>query len=310
MPDGLKTSRVTLFKNDLAFIEREGNFAGNDDGAFHMQVDKSTLDVVMSTLSTSTSQSNGDGIKVEFDSRGPEATIARAPSDKDTYRFAIGESADVGAFLSSIVGSKVEITLSESKSVEGLVLLVETDKQVIPGTEQTQQKYTFVHLMQPGCSVLKVDLADVTGYCIKDQYIQEQLIKSLGNRIRGRKPAPKVDPSKIGVSFSRPQAESTAFASDEEDSLRVSYIDAAKEWKCLYRLEIGVVEATFEKSPVTLEHLVGTHISYLYRLGTLSYCMCGICRHQFTILVTRTGIMSAFLSLPANSSCSKNFIKT
>ena len=82
-----------------------------------------------------------------------------------------------------------------------------------------------------------------------NRYIQAQLIKAMGHRLRRRKPREKVDPSKVTVCFARTEpfetdgADAAAAVAEEggggasanaAEDLVVSYIDKAKEWKCLY----------------------------------------------------------------------------
>jgi ubiquitin len=218
-PHSLPIKHVTLYKNDLAFLKRTGKVS-----TAQLQIAESIKELVSSTLSV-TSEAP---VAVLF---GPNTE----PVSEPDYGFQYGTRSNLGAFLDSLIGARVKLDLASSgggSAVCGHVLIVEQEQVVVPGSQQQpalQDMYTSVHLLTDSGSCRRFMLSDVSEVTILDQDLQAQLIKNLTGHIKAKTSRPCVQ--KRGVMH-------MSFDSPQDADIDVAYLDRAKEWKCMYRLEL------------------------------------------------------------------------
>merc|ERR1711991_278808 len=114
----------------------------------------------------------------------------------------------------------------------------EQKDELVEGTNNNpvvQMKYVAVHIIGSDgndSGIERVDLQHVKRVHILDQHLQEQLIKSLREKVC---PLPKPKKSKKGNDATTIGISSST---GEVADLNVSYLDRATEWKCMYRMEI------------------------------------------------------------------------
>ena len=227
--DVLPLKRVTLYKNELAYLERFGLVS-----TVELEVAAKVKDLFISTLSVKS--------QVPFKVLSKKATNATSKKDleekENKHNFEYSTSKNIGAFLSSLIGANIRLDLDTEKSKSGYICIVEQKDELVEGTNNNpvvQMKYVAVHIIGSDgndSGIERVDLQHVKRVHILDQHLQEQLIKSLREKVC---PLPKPKKSKKGN-----DATTIGFSSStgEVADLNVSYLDRATEWKCMYRMEI------------------------------------------------------------------------
>ena len=142
--------RVTLYKNNLAFLERSAPIdtgARLDDGmqrAWRLDVPNKERELTMSSMSVSAAGS-GSVLVSHNNSSAPKAR------PEPTFDFELGGS--VGAFLASVVGASIQLNI-DGGSVSGQILLVEHEQSVVAGTEaspEVESKASHLQLLEEGC---------------------------------------------------------------------------------------------------------------------------------------------------------------
>jgi len=212
-----------VYKNDLAFIEKECKGVTEAQ----LEIAETVRDLALSTLTTK----SDTAITVNYLSRPP----AQAPEEQ-LFDFQYGAGTDMGLFLESIIGARVCIQSHSAGETRGHVLMVENGQKVIPTTEKTETKPLAAHLVCDDGSMRRVLLTEINALTILDQSVQEQLMKSLQRKIQCALPKPA---KKRGVA-------NLTLRSDRPSTMEVSYIEKAKEWDCMYRLDLGPHEADDE----------------------------------------------------------------
>jgi ubiquitin-large subunit ribosomal protein L40e len=217
--------KITLYKNALAFIEREAHAAQH----VTLSVRKATKDLVVSTLSSSTRDRSA--VITKFDK-----PIEQEPSD---IHFEYGANRDVGQFLSSLVGANVGIKLQTKEMKTGIVLLLTKMKKMVHGSkDETEDKYHSVTIMSEDGEIESIPLETVASVKILDQYLQEQLIQQISRKAQERrrkttenKPASSATQNSTNISFNSSTSTST--------TMDISYLDRHETpWKANYRLYI------------------------------------------------------------------------
>ena len=213
----LPLKKVTLFKNELAYLERSGRVS-----SAQLEVATKIEELVLSTLNVRSA--------VPFTVTNRKATSESTVLD--SYSFQYGKS-NIGSFLGSLIGAEVRLELINQEHCTGYVLLVEEEKTVIEGSDQApilKDTFTAVHLLSETCCTRRVELAEVSGVMLLDQALQELLIQSLRSRVMPPGPPPKTAKGGTCIGF-------TSLTGEEAD-IEVSYLDQTKEWMCMYRMEI------------------------------------------------------------------------
>jgi ubiquitin len=224
---------ITIYKNELAYLEREGEVTKTQ-----LEVAKNVKDLVLSTLSVRSS----NHIYVTNKLSKNEALNNEDDSDDDNEAFMnsfqYGTNKNLGSFLNHLIGAKVKLVKKEiNETLTGHVMLLENEKEIVKGTENApsiQDVYKAVHIFCEDGSIVRNEIDELKSVTILDQKIQEKLIKSLGNRINPPKKQASIKKTK-GVDSTL--INFTTSSNDDED-ISISYLDKAKEWKCMYRMEI------------------------------------------------------------------------
>ena len=181
--------RVTLYKNNLAFLERSAPIdtgARLDDGvqrAWRLDVPNKERELTMSSMSVSAAGS-GSVLVSHNNSSAPKAR------PEPTFDFELGGS--VGAFLASVVGSSIQLNI-DGGSVSGQILLVEHEQSVVPGTEaspEVESKASHIQLLEEDGTLRRVALSSVASLKMLDAELQRELVKVLTMRLEKRRPVP------------------------------------------------------------------------------------------------------------------------
>jgi ubiquitin len=217
----LPLKKVTLFKNELAYMERAGRVS-----TAQLEVAAQVKELVLSTLSVRSEE--------PFTVTNKKVEPPSPSSAVDGYSFIYGTRTNMGSFLGSLIGANVRLNMSNGELFSGYVMLVEEERSMVAGTDSApvvKDAYTAVHILsETGCT-RRIALSEVSGVELLDQALQEQLIKSLRSRVSPPPPAPKgKGPGATSIGF-------TSLAGEPAD-INVSYLDHAQEWKCMYRMEI------------------------------------------------------------------------
>jgi len=236
-----KLSHVTLYKNDLAFIERRARLS---DGAlldhsklqrgFKLDVPHKNRALTMATVAVTAGDSAG--VMVAHDTKmGKDVACSSADPVHD---FAIGSKIGLGNFLASVIGADVELAYDEDGrqgqvSVSGLVVCVDERSRAIPGTEKVETYQADVQILDASTgSLVRVPLASLQAVKLLDPEMQAELTKALKAQLSRRKPVkPILDTSELRITALNPSI-------DDQAELQVTYAEPTKEWLCSYRLDV------------------------------------------------------------------------
>eukprot|EP00747_Dinoflagellata_sp_TGD_P060790 gnl/TRDRNA2_/TRDRNA2_152199_c0_seq1.p1 gnl/TRDRNA2_/TRDRNA2_152199_c0~~gnl/TRDRNA2_/TRDRNA2_152199_c0_seq1.p1 ORF type:complete len:779 (-),score=159.35 gnl/TRDRNA2_/TRDRNA2_152199_c0_seq1:307-2643(-) len=188
-----------------------------------------TRDLIVDTFFCATEL--GSPCAINFDAKdiGQKNSIAAEP----TFDFKIGSYSSRGSFLASCIGAHVLIR-TKGDSLEGCIMSVEQKTVQVPGTEETEQVWSDVHVFDESSgSVRSVSIKSIADFVILDQYLQEELVKSLSNNFESSKP-PAKQTGRTCVKIKAPKQ----VGNEEQTRVKVSYVDKAREWSCMYRMEI------------------------------------------------------------------------
>lgn len=220
----LSLSRVTLYKNNLAFAERQGSLTQNETGwtDFELRVPEARRQLVVNTLSASAP----GGASIIFG----QPNVKRTEMGENTYPF---NHSSMGAFLESCRGAKVSITLDSKISKTGMLLMVEKAQRVIEGSkDQTEEYFASLQIFEEG-SIRKIPFQNILEVSLVDPKMQEQLSKSLLTTLEKQLPKPLPPPKDHREIISI-----RAKTSENTGACQVSYVDRCEEWKCMYRLDL------------------------------------------------------------------------
>jgi ubiquitin len=251
----LKLDKVTLYKNNLAFYEHSGNASDREEmTTFGLDVPLKTKELVIDTLSTATE--SGAPCTINYDQL--DLTQQESVEQEANFEFNFGCENGRGEFLSSCIGARIRVQ-TESETLDGLVMSVEKEEVQVAQTEKTTSLWSMVHLLDTATgSVRCVRIASISNFAILDQYLQEQLVKSLSKRLEARKPAKK--------QTGRTRVMIKAERASDGTAVRVSYVDKAQEWSCMYRMEIptedrdAVMASTEDDTSIQSDPHVALHV--------------------------------------------------
>ena len=226
-----KLEKITLYKNDLAFVERRASLRGSNQGL--LEFNKKVKDLVVTTLNVDSSTP----CSVNYDYM---PTLAMDSEDqKPVFGFALGERQCHGSFLASIVGAEVIVkTMDDTVGTEGFVVSVSQSSSQVGSTETLQSEYESCQILTYSGEMVSINVPTIKSVKLVDQTLQAELIKSLKHRITSklkRKKPERKDVRRIAV---QPV---TSKMDDNENTnvdVKVSHLDQAEEWKAMYRLEI------------------------------------------------------------------------
>jgi ubiquitin len=232
----LQLSRVTLYKNNLASIEREGALEqGVGPTDFQLRVEETRRKLVVNTLSASAPGSCS--ILLDTQKKQNQADVGAYPFD----------SSSLGRFLESCRGIDISVALASTPGspATGRLLLVEWARRAVEGSQEAIEDYcASIQLFSAG-SLRKIMFADITEVTLTDPQMQTQLASSLLATVDGRMPKatkPAQDQREV---ISIRASGTTALAESAEQSCKVSYVDRCEEWKCSYRLDLPREDSDF-----------------------------------------------------------------
>jgi len=226
-----KLEKVTLYKNDLAFISRSTILADGKNGV--MSVDKGIKDLIVSTLNVSARVP----VTINFDHKPQQ------DSDDAAFDFHVGFGNDLGNFLSSVIGAEVLLkTVRGNKS--GVVLSTsKRSEQVGSSTDKIQSVWNSVQILTQDGTIESVALAHVSETKLLDYSLQAELMKALKKQITDKMPKSRINPKETEICI----CPGSIDESNGDVSINVSYLDQADEWKGMYRLEMGAESSTKAK---------------------------------------------------------------
>ena len=220
----LELSRVTLYKNNLAFAERQGDV---DDAYtdFELRVSTARKKLVVNTLSASAP----GGASILFGGRPVEA-----PPKIKNFPF---NTKGLGNLLESCRGAEVLIDLKDgSQQSQGRLLMVEKSRRMLEGSnDETEEYFSIVHIFSDG-AIKKVKFEDISGFKFTDPEMREQLEASLLAAVDASMPKASSPPADQREALSI--RASQCHDSETEGICKVSYVDRCEEWKCTYRLDL------------------------------------------------------------------------
>jgi hypothetical protein len=252
----LPVSKVTLFKNDIAAIERHGLVAPDAS--------------VVIPLDAAQASTTGDALRVEGGTALLSLQLPPKSDDVAVFDFA---ATSLASLLQNCRGSTVEfececeLTQQEDfvgcgTSYVGDVLFVEPfehkeESTLLDGSKRVEKIKDdfYVGLLEHASGrILKLVLSSVKAVKLQSAHMQEQLDQYLAQQ-----PAAKFlqrdAPAKLVI-----QSPLAAGSASEPRMLRVSYMEPAAEWTCSYQLNIprpttkpDEDHAEFEKNVAVLE---------------------------------------------------------
>eukprot|EP00727_Mastigamoeba_balamuthi_P000398 m51a1_g10355 putative ubiquitin family protein (805) ;mRNA; f:24566-27425 len=225
----MNLARVSLFKNELAFFELQTSVDPARGGSYALRVPLSAKDTVVDTLSVSAP----GPVTIKYDTElRPEA----APEEH--YRFSVGSG--LAKFLESCTGAQVR-----AGGVTGSILSLETERVPLPTTPNAPpmvfREETRLVLATAGGGVQRLPLAqaglDDGSFALLDDRLRSHLRAVLYAEVAKRFP-PQQQPQGAVV--------------------RASYVGAASEWRCTYRVEVpDPVAASLAPSQSVPLHMFG-----------------------------------------------------
>eukprot|EP01105_Mastigella_eilhardi_P026342 TRINITY_DN754_c0_g2_i1.p1 TRINITY_DN754_c0_g2~~TRINITY_DN754_c0_g2_i1.p1 ORF type:complete len:846 (-),score=269.92 TRINITY_DN754_c0_g2_i1:119-2611(-) len=221
-PQRMKVARVTLFKNNFGFFEREAAvLACATETPFVVPVAIASKNLVVDTLSVAAP----GAVTIKYDTE-----LKRDPAsiEDELFRFDISSYEQ---FLSSCLGAKVAVTHGEGTVVTGTMMLLQEEHVPVEFGERTDK---FIVLLGDQNVMCRVNLADVKSVGLTDQYLQDQLARFMRQTLQAKRPVKRAT-GKTDISV----VVSHALLKDPgAQPVCVSYIDRAQQWKCSYRLEV------------------------------------------------------------------------
>ena len=151
----MKLQRVSLYRNQLGFFERQAPVAealhAGDERLFAIRVPHARKQMVVDTLSCSTPQG------VPTVKHGGEQQNQQ--QQEESYYFSLDSESGLGGFLASCKGAEVRVEVEGGRVIEGKILMLERETEVISGTEKTQQVWGSIYIL--GSSIQKLKMKEV-----------------------------------------------------------------------------------------------------------------------------------------------------
>eukprot|EP00930_Biecheleria_cincta_P039756 TRINITY_DN2729_c2_g1_i1.p1 TRINITY_DN2729_c2_g1~~TRINITY_DN2729_c2_g1_i1.p1 ORF type:complete len:840 (-),score=159.14 TRINITY_DN2729_c2_g1_i1:138-2594(-) len=231
----LTLSRVTLYKNNLAFAEREGLIGDDGSSTFELRVPEARRKLVVNTLSASAP----GGASIFFGRKSsPDHGGTRKP-----YPF---DHTNMGKLLESCRGAELSVTLQDKTKHQGRLLMVEKALRAVSGCkEQTEEYFSAVHLLGAVATIgiRKISFSEIEAVSLTDPKMQEELEHSLMVSLEARMPKPAPPPADNREVISIFGREAAIPTHGMEAVCQVSCVDKCEEWKCMYRLDLPREEA-------------------------------------------------------------------
>lgn len=195
----------------------------------------------MDTLAVSP-PTDTSSVSINFDSKDTStlnAALTSIESDNENlFKFDFGVLKSQGDILSSLIGSRLEITTSNDDSTA-----IETSERILMSIDKTTKKvnkdapvehvYSHISTLDPLTFIVtSIPLSSVKSFKIVDQYLQEQLMSALSKSMSNKKPKPNpTGKTRINISTKRA-------GNGNEGKFSVGYVGKMKEWRCSYRMNI------------------------------------------------------------------------
>ena len=224
--------KVTVYKNELAFVERAGSLGG-EVASFGLSVPNEVRDLTMETLDVSAGSAS---VIVSYPDPAPRVGTGGEP----LHEFALGSGSSLGDFLASVVGAHVSLTTGDeaASAISGRLLLLEKETRAVPGTEEAELVWSELVVLENGGAMVRVRFDVLRSICMVDASLQQDLRKALVARLSARKPAAPKRHTDLTLVARAAASGSDGEAAGSFDELLVSYAQPAKEWLCQYRLEV------------------------------------------------------------------------
>jgi len=168
-----KLEKVTLYKNDLAFVSRSTILADGKKGV--MNVDKDIKNLIISTLNVSARVP----VTINFDHTPLQE------NDTASFPFQIGSGNDVGNFLSSVIGAEV-LLMTEKGQKSGIVLGTSKRPEQVGSSDKIQSVWDSVQILNKDGTIESVTLVEVSETKLLDESLQAELMKALKQKITNK----------------------------------------------------------------------------------------------------------------------------
>ncbi|GMH85243.1 hypothetical protein TrST_g10929 [Triparma strigata] len=217
----LALKKVTLFTSPLAYFQRTGS---SSQQGLSLDVPLKQKDLCVDTLSVNVPASIGySGVE-----------LGREEESDPMFDFRLGSK---GEILSSLVGSNISLTVGgdgTEKTVTGIIVSVDKKKRPIGKSTHSDTFenvwYSLSVMDSDTFMVETIKIDDVITFKILDQYLQAEILKSLREKIKRRKPRQKPSgKTRININPT---------TRGESQDVNVGYVGNMKEWRCSYRLNI------------------------------------------------------------------------
>ena len=201
-------------------------------------------------------------VSITFDGKDSNSSEGDSTNtDANLFQFDFGKNKSQGDILSSLIGSNITVHTKidkdkndenfdrEDESVTGVLLSVEKEDVPIGDTTsssapiRTVNKWTnLLILTESDSQLVTIKMDDLLKFKINNQYIQEQLQKSIMKSLDNRKPKEKLTgKTRIRISGNKKSKRKQNNEMEEEEKnkqMKISYVSNAKEWRCSYRMNI------------------------------------------------------------------------
>jgi len=180
-PKQLSLKSVTLYTSPLAFFQREAEADGGND--YTLEIPMKEQDLVVDTLSL-TPPPDTTSVSINFDSKDTSNLTSNpvpgdTPSDTNLFPFHFGVLKSQGDILSSLIGSRLELTTTDGAITECLLMSIEKKKEQLRHDSPVIEFYSQISILNSAtCTVSSIPLSSLKSFRIIDQYLQEQLMAS------------------------------------------------------------------------------------------------------------------------------------
>lgn len=190
-----KLRKVTLYKNDLAYLQRSTEMASGEllsEGAargFVLKVPNTERDLTMETISVS---ANGAAdVVVSYDNGTRSGTrSAKAAAEDSLFSFDYGAGCSIGGFLASVVGADVACNLMDGSTVSGTLLSVSDERRAVPGSkDEVVAVFHELQVVEDDGTIQRVKLDDTRSVKMLEAHLHSQLTASLKRSLQRRRPA-------------------------------------------------------------------------------------------------------------------------
>eukprot|EP01130_Rhizamoeba_saxonica_P005859 TRINITY_DN231_c0_g1_i1.p1 TRINITY_DN231_c0_g1~~TRINITY_DN231_c0_g1_i1.p1 ORF type:complete len:799 (-),score=184.92 TRINITY_DN231_c0_g1_i1:24-2420(-) len=216
--ENLQLTGVTLYKNNLAFYEREAKIQPDStDYLFKVEVPIDAKERIVDTL---TVQSPGLAT-ISYDTK----LLENNSNNEETYRF--DRSGDFIALLRSCIGSKITLMKRDGEEISGVLTMVDQYSRIVGEISVPDH---IIYILNWDGLLTNVIFSEVSNIQLNDRYLNQQIHSALSQRFNSLKPVKKRT-GKTDIFIAG------QFEKCETNTVKASYIDSAETWKCSYRIE-------------------------------------------------------------------------